>query len=174
MLKEEVPVDCQTIEQLRHHVKQARNHLRAARRLLPGLVSLTDEDRECSTTIVDMEHALALQAVVRVMTMVPDYFADQFELDPPVFNLEIAERTIEGWIAMRPLVEELEEAAREMSDHSIWSGECLRMPVEFGSADRALDLAETNPEVQKVLGRYSDYWKKRSYRKKWRRERKKL
>src|SRR5207249_3424615 len=68
------PVDALTVEQLQFHVEQAHQHLRALRRLLPGLTSLSDAERKQANPILDEQHADALGAVIDVMELVPAPF----------------------------------------------------------------------------------------------------
>jgi hypothetical protein len=151
-------------DRLTLHVAQARQHLRAVRRLLPGLAPLSEEERRCTNTILDDDHADAISAVLDVMEQAPEEF-DALPMDPFVwgpdlegFSVELARELLAMWRTLRPLAQELEQMSSLVSDYLIWVGAPVRDPAGLAGADRALDLAEKDPAVRAALGKSLAYW----------------
>src|SRR5581483_7020981 len=139
------------------HVAQARLHLGAIRRLLPGMTRIPDDEREYTNPIIDDEHAEALGAVLDVMTLRPEPFEGICDpiiwTEPGDFTPELGRELLDTWKALRPLEKELVDVTSELSDHLALLGEEVRIPVGEQGARIALGLAEKDARVREALGR---------------------
>jgi len=152
------------LERLKLHVSQARKHLQAIERLLPGMEPLLDEDREFMPKIVDEEMAEAIGPLLDVMELVPEKF-EVLGLDPFVwgpelegFSVALVRELLEVWRTLRPLEQDLGRFSQLATDYLLWVGAPVRNPVGTSVPDRAVGLAERDPRIRKVLGKSFEYW----------------
>jgi hypothetical protein len=157
-------VDLLPLDELAVRAEQARRHLRAIRRLLPGLVPLDAEEREQTVGIEDEREGDAIAAVLGVMTLAPQAFEDVWDpltwQEPEDFDAEIGMDILARWRALRALEQELAALSREVSDHVLLLGGSVRGPIHGSAADVALDVAARNGVVRRALGRSYIYWLK--------------
>lgn len=149
------------LAQLRENVPAAIAHLEAAKALLPGLLTLTAEDRKGSNGKFKAGETHGFYSLIDLAIAKPQYFdglADKDQgVDPNRFEAELVRDRLERRDLLAQFADPAEEASTMANDSVLHLGE-LTKPVLGEAYGIAKTLARNNVQVRSAIAGLIDYY----------------